>query len=307
MPNISSVNLSSIDLNLLIAFDTLMSTRNVTRAAEQLKVTQPAMSNILRRLRETLQDPVLVRTKEGMLPTRRALELIGPVRAGLGHLQSALHSTGGFDPALSTDTIRIATEDYCEFVLFPQIAERLCREAPGLKVQIRPISGRLPIRALQTGEVDLVVSPMFDTSTGMHCRKLFKEDFACLLRKGHPAVKKRISLRRYASLKHVLVSPSGGTKSYIDDMLAERGMHREVALTTPHFLAAPFIVARSDYVLTALTRVAEAFAQQAPLSIYPSPLSIPKFWVHMTWHELNNEAPKHRWFRQLVLEEAAKL
>jgi DNA-binding transcriptional LysR family regulator len=302
---IQAVNLAGADLNLLVTFDALLAERSVTRAAERVGLSQSAMSNALRRLRTWLDDPVLVRTSDGMAPTKRALELVDPIHEALSQLDRALATRNGFDPRTSRQTFRIATADVVEFMLVPRLLERLAGEAPGIDVEMVQLRGGLPAEDLRAGRLDLAIGTYGDAPEPFRTQPMFHETFVCAVRKGHPRVRGKLTLKQFVELGHVLTTPHGRPGGVVDRLLAERGLSRRVAVTTPHFLVAPILVAHSDLVGTLPSRVAHALAAFLPLTLHRPPLDVPGFSVAMVWHTRTAEEPPHRWLRQVLGELAA--
>jgi DNA-binding transcriptional LysR family regulator len=301
------MNLAGADLNLLVTFDALLAERSVTRAAERVGLSQSAMSNALRRLRAWLDDPVLVRTRDGMAPTRRALQLVDPIHEALAQVDRALASGRGFEPRTSRHTFRIATADVVEFMLLPRLLPRLAAEAPGISIEVSKLHGGFPAEELRAGRLDLAIGTYGDTVEPFRSQPMFEERFVCAVRKGHPAVRRRLTLARFVALGHVLVAPHGHPGGIVDRLLAERGLARRVVTTTPHFLIAPILVAHSDLVATLPERVARQLASFLPLAIHAPPLDVPGFAIHMAWHSRTADDPPHRWLRAVLTELAGTL
>jgi len=299
-----SVHLGAIDLNLLVAFDALLAERNVTRAARRVGLTQPAMSHALGRLRDILGDPILVRSGSGMLATARAEALEEPIRRALREIDDALRGGPTFDPKVARRTFTLAIGDYGELVVLPPLLARLAREAPGIDLRVLAIPedyGRL----VEDGSFDLVINPIATgLGAGLVQQKLFDERFVCVLRKGHRAAK-NLDLASYVALPHALIAPRGRAGGFVDDALAARGLSRRVALTVPHFLVAPLVVAASDLVLTVAERIARTFAAMAPLEILEPPLPLRGFSMWQVWHERRRNDPAHAWLRTVITEVCA--
>ncbi|MBL8716493.1 MAG: LysR family transcriptional regulator [Myxococcales bacterium] len=293
------VHLPGVDLNLLVAFEALLAERSVTRAAARLGLTQPATSHALARLRALLDDPVLVRTARGMVPTERALALEPVVRRALGDLSEALAPTS-FSPATAERMFTLGTGDYAEMVVLPGLAAEVARSAPQVSLLVRPVPEPF-VQELEDRRLDVVLSPSVPEVAGIHTRRLFDERFVCVVREGHPGVGGRLTLDRYCSLSHLLIAPRGRPGSFVDTALAEMGRKRRVALTVPHFLVAPMVVAESDLVLTLAERVARRFAKTFGLRVLPPPFEIGGFSIHLFWHARVNDDPGHVWLRQQIL------
>ncbi len=305
------MNLQTIDLNLLLVFEALMDERNVTRAAKRVGLSQPAMSNALARLRRTFDDPVLVRTPDGMAPTPRAQSLIAPVRAALGHLRGALEEKLAFDPAASQRIFHLQANDYVEMtVLAPMIAELRGQVSEiGLHIY-RPRSLFQPPSAVSLADsYDLAIGFFPDALTlesGVHSEVLWEEQNVCIARAKHPEIRGEISLAQYAEARHVAVFYKSQGPGLIDSLLEQQGLSRHQAMLVPHFASVPLIVAASDLIATVPERLARQFGH-LKLQVLPVPMSIPPFRLTTLWHERYDADPAHLWLRGLIGATAAKL
>lgn len=294
------MDLSRVDLNLMVAFDALMAEQSVTRAAQRLGLSQPAMSSALGRLRRLLADPVLVRTSTRMVPTLRAMELIGPVRQILNQVEAALSAPAPFDPASTRRRFRIATNDYVEAVLLPRLVREIAQAAPGIDLEVLQLGSGYPEEALQTGKLDLAIGFSHNVPPALHSRILFKDRFICAVRADHPGVGKRLTLPQYIQLPHVLVSQSGGVTGIVDNALSLHGLERRVSVTVPHFVVTPHVVAQSDCIVTLAERVARTFADILPLRLLKPPVFLPAIRVAMAWHERSAHDPALQWLRETL-------
>jgi DNA-binding transcriptional LysR family regulator len=304
------VNLSAVDLNLLVALRALLTERSVTAAAQRLGLSQPATSHALSRLRDLFADPLLVRVGRGLVLSPRAEALRGQVDRALDEVSSLLATPPTFDPKTSTRTFSIATSDYGQFVLLPPLLARLAKEAPGVDLWIRDMSSAPMEEWFQDGGVDVGVAPVRAAARrarGLRVERLFSEGFVCLVRKGHPKVKKGLTVSDFAELPHAFVAPRGTRGGVVDEALKKRGKARRIALAVPHFLVAPHAVARSDLIVTLAERVARFFAEHLPLRVLPPPLPLPTFAVSLIWHERVGSDPGHAWLRGQIAAVAAEL
>ena len=303
------MDLAGIDLNLLVALDVLVREESVTGAGKRIGLSQPAMSNVLSRLRSLLDDPVLVRTSKGMVPTPRALELVGPVRSGLAEIEVALRAGGKFDPASARARFVMAVTDHISPLFIPRLVSRLVREAPGIDLELVPWLGDQTFRGVQEGRVDLAIAVgnLQNVPAGLYKRNLFQDPFICMVREDHPDVGERLTLETYCALKHVLVSPGGGRDGLVDMILAPMGLSRRVAVVVPTFLTAPFIVAASDMVVTISEWVARPFADLLAVRLLEPPIEVRGDGWFALWHERTRHDPRHRWFRDLLVDIAASL
>ncbi|MFO0744100.1 MAG: LysR family transcriptional regulator [Myxococcota bacterium] len=306
-------NLAALDMNLLVVLDALLRERHVTRAAAVLGVSQSACSHALARLRTLLGDPLLVRDRQALVLTPRADALAGPLAAALAALRGALAPPEAFAPRTAKKRFTIATADYGQLVVLPPLLARLGAEAPGIDLVVRDFGGKPVAESLASGECDLAMGPPDGvrtggkppprpTAAGIRDRRIFRDRFVCVARRGHPRIGERLDLETYIALPHAFVAPRGTPGGAVDDALAERGMQRRVALMVQHFLVAPWAVASSDLIVTIAERLAKAFAERLPLAIYEPPLALPRFAIHVMWHERTQRDPAHKWLRDLVVE-----
>jgi DNA-binding transcriptional LysR family regulator len=298
-------NLRSFDLNLLLALKALVEERSVSRAAEKLCMSQPAMSHILRRLRCQLDDPILVKSNAGMEPTARALALLEPTAAVLREIERIVEPPPAFDPATSRRRFVIATSDYVAVTLLPGIAETMSRVAPDVELHIRqPIAGA-PHIAMEKENIDLAIgyNAMFGSTAHLCSQQLMSESIVCLTRRSNAAVPgNKITLARFLECKHILVTWREAGTGLVDDCLAKQGLRRDASLVLPNFLAAPWVLEKTDLLLCLPKRMAERFVQLAPLKILPVPLQLPQYELMMLWHARQEKDEAHKWLRDLLMD-----
>lgn len=292
------VHLAALDLNLLVVLEALVDTRSVTAAADRVGLTQSATSHALARLRTTLGDPLFVRSRAGLVPTERALALAGPLRDALERLRRAVAPPVAFDPATAKRTFVVCTADYTELVLLPTLMGRFARSAPGIDLRLITSDGD-PMEQLAQAEADVFIGPVIPQydRADIRERRLFDEHFVCIVRADHPNIPKRWTLAQFAALDHAFIAPRGRPGGTVDTVLERHGLTRRIALTLPHFLVAPFIVATTDLVLTIPNRVARTFATFLPLRIVEPPTDIPGFTMSLLWHDRRHHDPGHEWLR----------
>jgi len=309
MTSMHDVHLGALDLNLLVALDALVAERSVTRAAEKVGITQSAMSHALARLRALTGDPLLVRSSSGMVLTARAEALGPPIRRALEDVSRALAPPVPFDPMTARGRFVIGTSDYAELVLLPRLVARLEREAPGIDLRVRALEDPASTQ-LASGAIDVAIAPVRpnDAAPGVLAKRLFDESFVCVVRKGHPLAKKKLTPARLAQAKHALIAPRETEGGFVDEALAKLGLARRVAVAVPHFLIAPHVVASSDLVLTLAARVAHVLAKPLELAVLAPPrdLALPGFTISALWHERTQNDPAQRWARALLFEVAAE-
>jgi DNA-binding transcriptional LysR family regulator len=277
-------NLRTFDLNLLVAFDVLMRELNVTRAAEQMFVTQSAMSHILHRLRQQLDDALLVKTPTGMKPTERALALIEPVRALLAEMEQLIQ------PPL-------------EFLLIPALTGAVDQIAPSIDLHVKRTEASFPVAQLENGSLDVVLGfgSVLNPPAHLRCQTLFDDEMVCVVRQNHPIIRTAPSLEDYIVVPHMLISWKGTPAGIIDQHLQEMGLERRIKLIVPNFLSAPLIVAQTDMVLSLPYKLAKRFTKFVPLEIFPVPIQLPAYDLVMIWHPLHDKDPAHQWLRAKIM------
>ena len=298
------MNLRSIDLNLLVSLDVLLSERNVTRAAEKLEISQSALSTQLAKLRDIFGDPLLIPQARGMIPTQRALTLTTPLKQFLAQAQSLVSEQSHFDPAIATDTFRIATTGALHFVLCVPLAKMLREQAPNVKLALYQLDRKAIGSQIEQGEIDLVLSSPGFLNPQWRARHLIHDEFVTVLRKHHPAAERAHELDTFCRLDHLLVSPSAGSfHGVIDDILAAMGRSRRVVMSVQNFLVVPYILETTDLIATLPARLSRSFPNS--LRVITPPITIGGFEVHSAWHPRSQSDLAHQWLR-LKLEEVAQ-
>lgn len=297
--------LRNFDINLLVAFKELMRERSVSRAAEKMFISQSAMSHVLHRLRQQLNDPVLVKTSTGMQPTERALSLVDPVEKVLLEIQHLIQHQSSFDPATSMRRFVLAATDYMEYLLLPPLINQIFPMAPGVDIHVQRTASEFPIGSMENNEVDMVLGfeVMLSAPAQFHRQTLFDDHMACVVRKDHPlAENDRLSMEQYLAANHMLISRTGANIGFIDNWLAERKLERRIGLIVPHFLSAPLIVTQTDLLLSLPLRIGQQFTSFAPLKILHLPFELPVFNLVMIWHPLRDKEPEHIWLRKQIID-----
>lgn len=297
------MNVSSINLNLLVALDALLAERSVTRAARRVGITQSAMSNALQRLRVLYGDPLFQRVGRGIVPTARALLLAPQLRDGLALLGDTL-APAAFDPATTQRTFVLAANDYVEFVLLPPLLCKLEACAPGIRLEVQPWGLHEVPPGLATGDIDLMLGFYGRLPPRHHEQILFDDHYVCIVRKDHPQVGKKLTLARYVALQHVVVSQVKGALASADLALAERGLERVVAARVSHFLMVPRLVARTDLVAAISSRAVEPFVKPFGLRVFAPPLPLKPGRTGQVWHARQVADPAAAWLRATIAEVA---
>ncbi len=302
-------NLRSLDLNLLVALEALLAERHVTRAAERVSMSQPAMSRALGRLRDTFRDPLLVRAGAGMVVTARGRVLAQQVGRVLDDIRSML-TEESFDPAIFAGRFRLLTVDYASLTSLPSMIEALLAEAPKMRMDVGDAGDDWPDR-LQAGEADLVLGVIGDAPAGIYQRAVLEDRFACIMRRGHPSVGRPLDLDTFLAQRHVLISSPGRDRSPVDVALERLGQPpRDITLRLPHFMASTAIIAATDLVMTLPMRIAAYMARHEALVVQDPPVELEGFTLRLLWHQRCHDDPAHRWMRErgaAAIQTAARL
>ena len=294
------MNIANFDLNLLRAFDALMRERNVSRAAQRMSLSQPAMSNALSRLRDLLEDPVLVRTSRGMQPTPKALDLETPIRNALSAIEQSLVPEADFDPATSDQTFHVATTDYVEMLLLPKLIKHLDKVAPKVKLKIHALGLDIPEAELEEGVFDFAVGRFAQVPNRLLSEFWLSDNLVCLVRDDHPWFDDSISVQQFLEVEQIWVS--GGQRSgVVDAWLKKNNLTRNVAYTTPNFLMAPHIVAQTDMLVVTPSAIAQEYVKKMPLKILPMPMELGSFDLYTLWHPFHAGTSAHHWFRAQLM------
>ncbi len=295
------------DLNLLPIFVALIEERSVTRAAERLGMTQPALSNALRRLRETLQDQLFVRERYGLQPTPIALELAPGIADALAKLDDAVLGQQDFDPARAERLLTIAPNGYVEFVLVPAIVARLAVVAPGIRLRLTPYGNDVVETGVVSGTTAMVLGRIVDPPDNLVVQHLMDDGLACVVRADHPAIGARISRAQFEAMKHVNVMPPGRLRAGLFQALAQQSLKRDVAISVTNFFAVAEMVAVTDHIATLPSLICRRLAQDPRLKILPAPADLGTFPVEMAWHVRYRHDPAHRWLRATIAAVTAEV
>lgn len=291
--------MNSIDIRLLTVFDEIYKTRSVTAAAEALDLGQPAVSVALAKLRRHFGNPLFVRTSGGMEPTPFSEGLVQPVRDVLAALDQVLGYRSEFDPATAKRTFRICMTDISQLVLLPRLWETLRLVAPGICIEIIPMSAD-GARLLESGEADLAIGFMPQLDAGFHQQSLFVQSFVCLVGRQHPRIGDTLDLAQFEAEDHAAISSSGAAPALLESEIARQGIKRRVALKSPSFLAAAFVVEHTDLLLTIPRRLGEIMEERGSYRIFSAPFPLPDYEVKQHWHERFHHDPGNLWIRRLV-------
>ena len=304
------MNIKRIDLNLLVYLNPLLKERSVSRAAEKLGITQPAMSNALRRLRDLLGDPVLVRTSSGMTPTERAKIMEPLVVEALSRAELALQPVENFDAATSTRTFRIMASDYIETTLLAPLMGRLNDIAPGITLDVLTASDG-SFSDLERGDIDMAINRFDHLPDSFHQKSIWRDNFACLVGSEHPA-KNALTLEAYLESKHIWVSKTGigvGTGmnpkysqklGWVDEALSDMGKKRRITLFTRHYQVSNYLQESKQLVATLPARAALVWKNTPGIVITKPPFPIVPIEIKMAWSPVLHHNIAHKWLREEI-------
>ena len=296
------MDLRQIDLNLLVIFNQLLRDRRVSLTAEKLGLSQPAVSNALKRLRVLLKDDLFVRTARGMEPTPYAMHLLEPIGYALGTLENALNQRDTFNPSTSERVFTLSLTDIGEIYFMPTLMKTLSRVAPHVRIStLRHNEGHLR-EDMESGNVDLAVGLLPSLTTGFFQRRLFKQRYVCIFRKGHPTAKNPITLEQYKSLPHVGVTSANTGHGEVDEWMLKKGIQRQMQLQVPHFVAVGHILQSSNLIATVPERFAQRCEGPFQLLTSPLPVKLPDIAINLFWHGKYNRDPANMWLRQLMVD-----
>jgi DNA-binding transcriptional LysR family regulator len=308
------LDLGQIDLNLLVYLDVLLREQNVTKAANHLGITQPAMSNGLKRLRNLLHDPILVRTSEGMMPTELALALKPEIRSILFQIEKVIQPELEFDRQ-SARVFRIMASDYAESTLLPSVLAAVRERAPNLTLDMLTPSD-VSFEDVEQGRVDMAINRFDTLPQSFHQKTLWTDTFSCLMSDQNPLAQ-RFDLEHYLEASHIWVSKTGfgvgvGVNpkdvqrlGWVDEALDRIGQKRKISVFTRHYQVAMLLARQHDLVATLPSRAARIAAHDPSVILKAPPFPIPPFELKMAWSPLLHHNPGHQWLRQLIVEIAA--
>lgn len=303
MSSMNPLNLRSIDLNLLTVFDAIEHTRNLSRAAERIGMSQPGISQALARLRLTFDDPLFVRAAGAMQPTPRARQIAGPIRAMLDAVTGILTPASGFDFAGSARRFAFAAHDYGACLIVPQLCQKLDEIGAGITLKLPSVAGTRAEEQMRSGKLDLMLSfhPVADPA--FHSEPVARDTLSALAREGHPLLRDDMSIDRYCALRHVVIAwPSGKGVRPGEATLFERGLRRVEFVEVASPLTVPAILAATDAVATLPTRLCRHFSDRYGLRVWSLPIFREVAPIYLVWHRSRDEDPGHTWLRVLIAD-----
>ena len=299
------MNLQTLDLNLLKVFEALAEERSATKAGDRVGLTQSSVSNALNRLRQVFSDELFIRTPQGMQPTPRAEQLEGPIRFALAHLRDALASPTEFDLASATGEIRISSVDYLVASLATKLASAVTESARNVDLRFIPLDKATMFSDLDSDRVDLVISSFVDPPKRLLSRLFMHDRLKCLGRVGHPAFDGGLTIERYASYPHILISRKPDNRDMLDSIMTERGFRRRVGMTVGHIQSVPAMLAQTDYLATIPVLAEPALTALGTCETVPLPFDMPAWPIDMIWSRRADSDPLQAWARAQLLEIAS--
>ena len=292
--------MNAIDNRLLSVFDEIYKTKSITAAAKALNLGQPAVSIAIAKLRHQFGDPLFVRTSGGMDPTPFCVGLARPVREALDALNLVTGHRNDFNPMLSDRNFRICMTDISQLVLLPRLWRKLRVTAPGIRIEIFPLSSDTA-RMLE-GEADLALGFMPQLEAGFYQQLLFRQNFVCIVGTDHPRITDHLSLQQFEAEDHAAISSSGLAPLIIDHEIARQGIKRRIALQIPNFLGAAFVVEHTDLIITIPKRLGDVLQGRGSFRIFPVPFALPEYAVKQHWHQRNHHDQGNQWLRSVIFE-----
>ena len=289
-----------IDLNLLVVFHEVFQARQISSVAKKLGLSQPAVSNALARLRKSFSDELFVRTAQGMQPTPLAEQLADPIAHALGSITRALNQHEQFDAATSKRHFTLAMTDVGEVYFMPVLVDLCRRLAPQIGLSTVRASS-IDLKAeMETGRVDLAIGAFDDISGALYQRRLFQQNYVCMLRSGHPLAAKALSLKDFLAAQHLIVASMESPYDKINQQLEKAGIKAGAHFTVPHFVAVPYIVSSTDLLVTVPQKLAERAAAPFNLQCVKPPLRLPSLQTNIFWHRRFAQDEGNQWLRNFI-------
>lgn len=298
MNNVHNVEL---DLNLLPVLDALIRVRNVSRAAEELGMSQSAVSHALKRLRAFFSDPLFLKTGAGMQPTPKALELVKPVLAVMGTVRTELLVHEGFDAATSQRSFGLCLTDMGGLVFLPRLIGALRKAAPHCTLRTLQVGPRQVAAVLESGEADLAMGSLHTVPEGLFQQQLFMRNFVTIVNRNNRAIGPEMSVQQFYDMEHIVVSTSGRREDSYDAVIDQADRQRRVYLITPHFLTVPMIIEQNPQLIATVPReLATEFVRYKTVRALETPVAVPQFAIRQHWHPRFHHDAANSWLRQLV-------
>jgi DNA-binding transcriptional LysR family regulator len=294
------MDIRSLDLNLLVVFDAMLKHQNVTKAAEALKLSQPAMSAAISRLRAQFDDPLFVRTGTGMLPTPKAQTLSPSIRLVVQTIQTDILVSKRFDPVLSDRTFTLVTPDIAEVNFLPRLLSKLAEKSPNISIKTLAMPREAAANSLESGNAEMAIGYFPDLhKAGFFQQKLLSSSHVCLVREKHPDVGEKLSMTQFTQASHAVVKPDG-REHVFEQFLQSRDIKRRVVVELSHFMSLLPIIETSNLIATVPKDLADFFVQHGEIRYVPTPMKSPIIDVHLFWHQRFHKDSAHIWLRQVI-------
>lgn len=291
----------NIDLNLLVVFNEVFQEKQISSVAKRLNLSQPAVSNALARLRKTFDDQLFVRTKEGMQPTPYAEQLAEPIRLALNGLTQAMNVQENFDAANSSRHFVIALTDVAELYFMPILIRELVKSAPNIRISTQRTEQLNLMNELGSGKIDVAIGAFNAVSDALFQRRLFKQNYAVMMRAKHPLATETVTLKKLLVAEHLLVASNESPYDRINQRLEKAGVLKRVQFSVPHFTAVPYIISNSDLLVTVPNKLAESAAMPFKLHYQTTPLRLPDLQTNIFWHRRYHQDQGNQWLRNLIV------
>ena len=289
------------DLNTLKAFDAIYKERNVTRAAERINISQPAMSAILTRLRDLLNDPLFIRDKFGVTPTDKAMTIHPEIERALDILDSVVQGEQRFTPLTEKRTFTIAANEYFQIVILPPLLRHLREYAPNIRIDCSTFTQDLEDTGMVTGGTDLAFGRISDPADSLIVQQTMTESLACLACASHSTIKQRLSIQQLEKCSHIVVQPYGKLKTGVFQPLSTQKIERNIACTVTHFHLVNDVLIDSDYIAILPKQLCDIFSQRKNIKQLSLPVDLGEFPFHLAWHRRYQKDPAHQWLRQYIM------
>lgn len=296
------MNIPEFDLNLLVVFDAVLAEGGISRAAERLGLSQPAVSNALARMRLATSDRLFVRMGNSMAPTPYAQRIADPIRQALATIRNSLAESHGFDAATSERSFGVYLTDLGEAYFLPRLLTHLSQIAPRVRIRTQPMPTEAAQEVLRKGEVDLAIGNLPNFHAGFYQQRLFPDHYVCVVRRDHPVIGERITPRQFAAASHAIATPAGTGHGVILRTLMEHGLENRIVLQVQNFLVLPNIIATTDLLAIVPHSVGSQLSRYNDIKLLPVPIPIPAFDVKQCWHERFHDDAGNRWLRQQFAE-----
>ncbi len=299
------MKLEEFDLNLLLVFDRLLKDKKVSRVADALGVTQPAVSRALKRLREQLGDALFTRTASGMEPTAYARHLAEPVGEALEALRQAIGREFVFAPRTSTRNFTLRMSDIGELCILPRLLRYLAAEAPGITLTIVRDPVDVLRAEMEAGRVDLAIGLIDGLESGFFCREVFRQGYVCVFRPDHPLAGAPLTLDAFVAAEHAVVTAAGTGHARIDELIEKQGVRRKVRLRVPTYATLERLLQASDLIATVPEALVQPDLHPLALGYARHPVALPRLSINAFWHARAHRDPANRWLRNVIAVECA--